>query len=157
MLFQVVTICVFENHCVMVLIDMKKQKIWINDPKNWGYKETDRNNEKKFLIPLSRVFPQIMKAIQYYESQKIKNPRYTQWEVCFLPANSKNAYKQKQTDSVSSPLYSLKQVERTIAKTPGPKGLNNIVDLDFYRYHIARTIYGFSTTEGHSPIPMEKI
>lgn len=104
---------------------------------------------------MAKVLPQIMQQIQYNDIHRIKSPHNKEWEITFAPPTGKHAYKQK--DDKSSGLYSLKTIERIVARIPGPKGLKNKGELLDYRRHIARTIYAFSTDEPPSPFAMPEL
>lgn len=62
-----------------------------------------------------------MKAVGYYEKHRIKKHSYCQWD--FAPARGKNAYILKRDADCS--LYSLKYLERAIAKKHMEKGLKD--------------------------------
>ncbi|KAL6518016.1 hypothetical protein OROMI_033717 [Orobanche minor] len=149
---KVVTVCNYNDHWGTLLLDLKRQTIWLYDSMAWKFDYHHVSNRRDVFLPMTRIVPQILKRIGYYELHRVKKPRLAQWDLCF-PSPKKNTY--KQNDSTNCGLYALKYVEHLISRTSLPKSLKTERDLIMYRAHIARTIYAHSTVEPLVPIPME--
>ncbi|KAL6578465.1 hypothetical protein OROMI_010793 [Orobanche minor] len=149
---KVVTVCNYNDHWGTLLLDLKRQTIWLYDSMAWKFDYHHICNRRDVFLPMTRIVPQILKRIGYYELHRVKKPRLAQWDLCF-PSPKKNNY--KQNDSTNCGLYALKYVEHLISRTSLPKCLKTERDLLLYRAHIARTIYAHSTVEPLVPIPME--
>ncbi|KAL6540468.1 hypothetical protein OROMI_024351 [Orobanche minor] len=149
---KVVTVCNYNDHWGTLLLDLKRQTIWLYDSMAWKFDYHHVCNRRDVFLPMTRIVPQILKRIGYYELHRVKKPRLAQWDLCF-PSPKKNTY--KQNDSTNCGLYALKYVEHLISRTSLPKSLKTERDLILYRAHIARTIYAHSTVEPLVPIPME--
>ncbi|KAL6571363.1 hypothetical protein OROHE_003006 [Orobanche hederae] len=151
---KVVTICNYNDHWGTVLLDLKRQKIWLYDSMAWKFDYHHICNRRDVFLPMMRVVPQILKRIGYFDRHRVKSPQLAQWELCF-PSPKENSF--KQMDSANCGLYALKYVEQLISKTKMPKSLKTDRELILYRDHIARSIYAHSTAEPTVPIPMELI
>ncbi|KAL6526211.1 hypothetical protein OROMI_029851 [Orobanche minor] len=149
---KVVTVCNYNDHWGTLLLDLKRQTIWLYDSMAWKFDYHHVCNRRDVFLPMTRIVPQILKRIGYYELHRVNKPRLAQWDLCF-PSPKKNNY--KQNDSTNCGLYALKYVEHLISRTSLPKCLKTERDLLLYRAHIARTIYAHSTVEPLVPIPME--
>ncbi|KAL6577451.1 hypothetical protein OROMI_011727 [Orobanche minor] len=149
---KVVTVCNFNDHWGTLLLDLKRQTICLYDSMAWKFDYHHVCNRRDVFLPMTRVVPQILKRIGYYELHRVKKTRLAQWDLCF-PSPKKNTF--KQNDSTNCGLYALKYVEHLISRTSIPKSLKTERDLILYRAHIARTIYAHSTVEPLVPIPME--
>ncbi|KAL6540692.1 hypothetical protein OROMI_024575 [Orobanche minor] len=149
---KVVTVCNYNDHWGTLLLDLKRQTIWLYDSMAWKFDYHHVCNRRDVFLPMTRIVPQILKRIGYYELHRVKKPRLSQWDLCF-PSPKKNTF--KQNDSTNCGLYALKYVEHLISRTSIPKSLKTERDLILYRAHIARTIYAHSTVEPLVPIPME--
>ncbi|KAL6574247.1 hypothetical protein OROHE_001151 [Orobanche hederae] len=151
---KVVTVCNYNDHWGTVLLDLKRQKIWLYDSMAWKFDYHHICNRRDVFLPMMRIVPQILKRIGYFDRHRVKSPQLAQWELCF-PSPKKNSF--KQMDSANCGLYALKYVEQLISKTKMPKSLKRDRELILYRDHIARSIYAHSTAEPTVPIPMELI
>ncbi|KAL6577360.1 hypothetical protein OROMI_011636 [Orobanche minor] len=151
---KVVTVCNYNDHWGTVLLDLKRQKIWLYDSMAWKFDYHYICNRRDVFLPMMRIVPQILKRIGYFDRHRVKSPQLAQWELCF-PSPKKNSF--KQMDSANCGLYALKYVEQLISKTKMPKSLKTDRELIMYRDHIARSIYAHSTAEPTVPIPMELI
>ncbi|KAL6559044.1 hypothetical protein OROHE_006413 [Orobanche hederae] len=151
---KVVTICNYNDHWGIVLLDLKRQKIWLYDSMAWKFDYHHICNRRDVFLPMMRIVPQILKRIGYFDRHRVKSPQLAQWELCF-PSPKKNSF--NQIDSANCGLYALKYVEQLISKTKMPKSLKTDRELILYRDHIARSIYAHSTEEPTVPIPMELI
>ncbi|KAL6567801.1 hypothetical protein OROGR_001469 [Orobanche gracilis] len=149
---KVVTVCNYNDHWGTLLLDLKRQTIWLYDSMAWKFDYHHVRNRKDVFLPMTRIVPQILKRIGYYELHRVKKPQFAQWDLCF-PSPKKNTF--KQNDSTNCGLYALKYVEHLISRTSIPKSLKTERDLILYRAQIARTIYAHSTVELLVPIPME--
>ncbi|KAL6507805.1 hypothetical protein OROGR_024000 [Orobanche gracilis] len=149
---KVVTVCNYNDHWGTLLLDLKRQTIWLYDSMAWKFDYHHVCNRRDVFLPMTRIVPQILKRIRYYELHRVKKPQFAQWDLCF-PSPNKNIF--KQNDSTNCGLYALKYVEHLISRTSIPKCLKTERDLILYRAHIARTIYAHSTVEPLVPIPME--
>ncbi|KAL6541115.1 hypothetical protein OROMI_024998 [Orobanche minor] len=151
---KVVAVSNYNDHWGTVLLDLKRQKIWLYDSMAWKFDYHHICNRREVFLPMMRIVPQILKRIGYFDRHRVKSPQLAQWELCF-PSPKKNSF--KQMDSANCGLYALKYVEQLISKTKMPKSLKTDRELILYRDHIARSIYAHSTTEPTVPIPMESI
>ncbi|KAL6501094.1 hypothetical protein OROHE_025291 [Orobanche hederae] len=151
---KVVTVCNYNDHWGTVLLDLKRQNIWLYDSMAWKFDYHHICNRRNVFLPMMRIVPQILKRIGYFDRHRVKSPQLAQWELCF-PSPKKNSF--KQMDSANCGLYALKYVEQLISKTQMPKSLKTERELILYRDHIARSIYAHSTAEPTVPIPMELI
>ncbi|KAL6565322.1 hypothetical protein OROGR_002273 [Orobanche gracilis] len=149
---KVVTVCNYNDHWGTLLLDLKRQTIWLYDFMAWKFDYHHVCNRRDVFLPMTRIVPQILKRIGYYELHRVKKPQFAQWDLCF-PSPKKNTF--KQNDSTNCGLYALKYVEHLISRTSIPKSLKTERDLILYRAQIARTIYAHSTVEPLFPIPME--
>ncbi|KAL6532202.1 hypothetical protein OROGR_014172 [Orobanche gracilis] len=149
---KVVTVCNYNDHWGTLLLDLKRQTIWLYDSMAWKFDYHHVCNRRDVFLHMTRIVPQILKRIGYYELHRVKNPQFAQWDLCF-PSLKKNTF--KQNDSTNCGLYALKYVEHLISRTSIPKSLKTERDLILYRAQIARTIYAQSTVEPLVPIPME--
>ncbi|KAL6540480.1 hypothetical protein OROMI_024363 [Orobanche minor] len=149
---KVVTVCNYNDHWGTLLMDLKRQTIWLYDSMAWKFDYHHVCNRRDVFLPMTRIVPQILKRIGYYELHRVKKPQLAQWDLCF-PSPKKNTF--KQNDSTNCGLYALKYVEHLISRTSIPKSLKTERDLILYRAHIARTIYAHSTVKPLIPIPME--
>ncbi|KAL6548216.1 hypothetical protein OROGR_008637 [Orobanche gracilis] len=149
---KVVTVCNYNDHWGTLLLDLKRQTIWLYDSMAWKFDYHHVCNRRDVFLPMTRIVPQILKRIGYYELHRVKKTQFAQWDLCF-PSPKKNTF--KQNDSTNCGLYALKYVEHLISRTSIPKSLKTERDLILYRAHIARTIYAHSTLEPLVPIPME--
>lgn len=100
------------------------------------------DDRKKFLIPLVRIFPQILKYTGFYENRRDLQPCFKQWK--FKYPGKENPY--TQNDDHSCGPFALKYVEFLMTKEKDPL-LKQQKDIEKYRAHIARTIYEFSNDE----------
>ncbi|KAL6581227.1 hypothetical protein OROMI_007150 [Orobanche minor] len=149
---KVVIVCNYNDHWGTLLLDLKRQTIWLYDSMAWKFDYHHVCNRRDVFMPMTRIVPQILKRIGYYELHRAKKPQFAQWDLCF-PSPKKNIF--KQNDSTNCGLYALKYVEHLISRTSIPKSLKTERDLILYRPHIARTICAHSTVEPLVPIPME--
>ncbi|KAL6540834.1 hypothetical protein OROMI_024717 [Orobanche minor] len=147
-----ITVCNYNDHWGTLLLNLKRQTIWLYDSMAWKFDYHHVCNRRDVILPMTRIVPQILKRIGYYELHRVKKPQFAQWHLCF-PSPKKNIF--KQNDSTNCGLYALKYVEHLISRTSIPKSLKTERDLILYRAHIARTIYAHSTVEPLVPIPME--
>ncbi|KAL6566311.1 hypothetical protein OROGR_001926 [Orobanche gracilis] len=149
---KVITVCNYNDHWGTLLLDLKRQTIWLYDSMAWKFDYHHVCNIRDVFLPMTRIVPQILKRIGYYELHRVKKPQFAQWDLCF-PSPKKNTF--KQNDSTNCGLYALKYVEHLISRTSIPKSLKTERDLILYRANITRTIYAHSTVEPLVPIPME--
>ncbi|KAL6555230.1 hypothetical protein OROGR_006488 [Orobanche gracilis] len=149
---KVVTVCNYNDHWGTLLLDLKRQTIWLYDSMAWKFDYHHVCNRRDVFLPMTRIVPQILKRIGYYELHRVKKPQFAQWDLCF-PSPKKNTF--KQNDSTNCGLYALKYIEHLISRTSIPKSVKTERDLILYRAQIARTIYAHSTVEPLVPIPME--
>ncbi|KAL6577294.1 hypothetical protein OROMI_011570 [Orobanche minor] len=149
---KVVTVCNYNDHWGTILLYLKRQTIWLYDSMTWKFDYHHVCSRRDVFLPMTRIVPQILKRIGYYELHRVKKPQFAQWDLCF-PSPKKNIF--KQNDSTNCGLYALKYVEHLISRTSIPKSLKTERDLILYRAHIARTIYAHSIVEPLVPIPME--
>ncbi|KAL6532201.1 hypothetical protein OROGR_014171 [Orobanche gracilis] len=149
---KVVTVCNYNDHWGTLLLDLKRQTIWLYDSMAWKFDYHHVCNRRDVFLPMTRIVPQILKRIGYYELHRVKKPQFAQCDLCF-PSPKKNTF--KQNDSTNCGLYALKYVEHLISRTSIPKSLKTERDLILYRAQISRTIYAHSTVEPLVPIPME--
>ncbi|KAL6585663.1 hypothetical protein OROMI_002307 [Orobanche minor] len=87
---KVVTVCNYNEHWGTVILDLKRQKIWLYDSMAWKFDYHHISNKRDVFLPMTRIVPQILKRIGYFERHRVKNPKFRQCELCF-PSTKKNA------------------------------------------------------------------
>ncbi|KAL6513366.1 hypothetical protein OROGR_020852 [Orobanche gracilis] len=111
---KVVTVCNYNNHWCTVLLDLKRQTIWLYESMAWKFDYHHISNISDVFLPMTRIVPHILKRIGYYERYRVKKPQFAQWNLCFPPPK-KNAF--KQMDNSNCGPYALKYIEQLISRT----------------------------------------
>ncbi|KAL6495188.1 hypothetical protein OROGR_030614 [Orobanche gracilis] len=78
---KVVTVCNYNDHWGTLLLDLKRQTIWLYDSMAWKFDYHQVCNRRDVFLPMMRIVPQILKRIGYYELHRVKKTQFTQW-IC---------------------------------------------------------------------------
>ncbi|KAL6536918.1 hypothetical protein OROHE_012502 [Orobanche hederae] len=78
----VVTVCNYNDHWGTLLLDLKRQTIWLYDSMAWKFDYHHVCNRRDVFLPMTRIVPQILKRIGYYELHRVKKPQFAQWDLC---------------------------------------------------------------------------
>ncbi|KAL6556381.1 hypothetical protein OROGR_005669 [Orobanche gracilis] len=70
---KVVTVCNYNDHWGTLLLDLKRQTIWLYDSMAWKFDYHHVCNRRDVFLPMTRIVPQILKRIGYYELHRVKN------------------------------------------------------------------------------------
>ncbi|KAL6520356.1 hypothetical protein OROMI_032536 [Orobanche minor] len=69
---KVATVCNFNDHWGTLLLDLKRQTIWLYDSMAWKFDYHHVCNRRDVFLPMTRIVPQILKRIGYYELHRVK-------------------------------------------------------------------------------------
>ncbi|KAL6550417.1 hypothetical protein OROMI_020905 [Orobanche minor] len=135
--------CYFDiaKHWAVCTIHFKTCMVILWDSNEHKFNDHIRMLRKNALLPLRRIFPQLLKHIGYCNSNPVPH-KYTEWPFYF-PLNSAN--KLHQRDSVSCGPLALKSMENRLADIPDKMMYKK--NLPAWRAHITETIYNYSTHE----------
>ncbi|KAL6529938.1 hypothetical protein OROMI_028583 [Orobanche minor] len=140
---KLVLLCYFDivKHWAVCTIHFKTCMVILWDSNEHKFNDHIRMLRKNALLPLRRIFPQLLKHIGYCNSNPVPH-KYTEWPLYF-PLNSAN--KLHQRDSVSCGPLALKSMENRLADIPDKMMYKK--NLPTWRAHIAEIIYNYSTHE----------
>lgn len=130
-----------SDHWATIIVDMTAGFVMIYDPLERIFEEKHYEERKETLIPLVRIFPQILKYTGFYDHRKELQPMFRQWKY-YYPRET-NPY--QQDDNTNCGPIALKYVE--FLMTHNKEEPFKRAEIGTYRAHIARTIYQFSTDE----------
>ncbi|KAL6552482.1 hypothetical protein OROHE_007846 [Orobanche hederae] len=69
---KVVTVCNYNDHWGTVLLDLKRQKIWLYDSMAWKFDYHHICNRRDVFLPMMRIVPQILKRMGYFDRHRVK-------------------------------------------------------------------------------------